>query len=43
VTFYPDTRDPAELARRLATVIRVLVEHPGAIRCAAGDYHDDRA
>jgi hypothetical protein len=35
VNFYPSTEDPPELARRFADIIRVLLEHPTAIRCAA--------
>lgn len=38
VHFTPHTDDPAELARRFARIVRVLVEHPSAIKCAAG-YH----
>jgi hypothetical protein len=38
VNFYPRTADPPELARRLARLIRVLIEYPGAVRCAAGDH-----
>jgi hypothetical protein len=39
--FFPSTDDPAELARRLAELVRVLVEHPSAIAYAAG-HHEDR-
>jgi hypothetical protein len=38
VTFYPQTADPPELAQRLATVVRLFVEHPTLIRCAAEDH-----
>jgi len=38
VDFYPETRDPAALARCLAALVRVLVEHPSAIACAAGHH-----
>lgn len=41
VLFYPTTTDPAELARRLARMVRMLVEHPSAVACAAG-YHEAR-
>lgn len=42
VDFFPTTDDPADLARRLAFVVRMLLEHPSAIGCAAG-YHPDGA
>jgi hypothetical protein len=35
VSFYPRTADPPKLARRLARLVRFLVEEPGLIRCAA--------
>jgi hypothetical protein len=35
VTFYPQTDDPPELDQHLATVVRLFVEHPSLIRCAA--------
>lgn len=36
VNFFPTTNDPENLARRLAEVIRMFLEHPQTIRCAAG-------
>src|SRR5262245_39199993 len=38
VDFYPTTTDPAELAARLARVVRMFLECPTAIRCAAGHH-----
>jgi hypothetical protein len=47
VDFYPRTDDAAELAERLARVVRMFLEHPSAIACAAGhhagDGHGDHA
>lgn len=36
VHFFPETAEPAELAARLARVVRLLVENPSRIQCAAG-------
>ena len=36
VQFFPDTESPAELATRFARVVRILVENPSRIQCAAG-------
>lgn len=36
--FFPCTNDPQALAERFAQLLRILVEHPSAVRCAAG-YH----
>ncbi len=36
VDFFPTTDDPEDLARRLSEVIRLFLEYPTAIRCAAG-------
>jgi hypothetical protein len=36
VLFYPASEDPEQLARRLAQVVRFLVEEPSAVACAAG-------
>ena len=45
VDFYPDTENPEALAARLAKVVRMFLEHPTAIACAAGFHpnapHDD--
>lgn len=38
VDFFPRTDDAAELARRFARVIRMFVEHPSAVQCAAGNH-----
>lgn len=38
VSFYPETADPAELAQRLATVVRLFVEEPGLLHCVAEDH-----
>jgi hypothetical protein len=40
VHFYPSTDDPPELARRFSEVVRMLLEHPSAIECAAGHHGD---
>jgi hypothetical protein len=34
--FYPDTFKPHRLHRRLSRLIKILGQHPQAIRCAAG-------
>jgi hypothetical protein len=40
VDFYPDTEDPEALPARLAKVVRMFLEHPTAINCAAGFHRD---
>ncbi len=40
VNFYPSTEDPATLAARFAKLIRLLVENPSAVHCAAGHHED---
>jgi hypothetical protein len=38
VTFFPETRDAEELAARLQQLLRLLIENPSAIACAAGHH-----
>jgi len=42
VAWYPTTDNPAVLASRLRTLVRMFLENPSAIRDAAG-LHDDSA
>jgi hypothetical protein len=38
VSFFPSTDDPAELAQRLALLVRLFVEEPAWLRCVAADH-----